>query len=108
RLALAKKVALVEGPSDAIIFERAFLDETGKLPIDGGIDVISMGGLTFKRALELCAALERSAAALLDNDGKAPSQIRERLDGLLVDGVRELFVGEPEAGRTLEPQLVHA
>jgi predicted ATPase len=108
RLALAQKVALVEGPSDAIVIERAFRDATGKLPIDCGIDVVSMGGLTFKRALELCAALDRNVAALQDNDGKTPSDIRQGLEALLADGQREFFVGELLAGMTLEPQLVYA
>jgi putative ATP-dependent endonuclease of the OLD family len=107
RLALAGKVALVEGPSDAIIFERAFRDALGKLPLECGIDVISMGGLTFKRALELCAALSRDAAALQDNDGRTPPEIQEPLEGVLADGKRELFVSDPTAGETLESQLIH-
>lgn len=108
RLALAQKVVLVEGPSDALIFERAFQDVTGKLPIDLGIDVVSMGGLTFRRALELCAALDRSSVALQDNDGREPTDIQEELKDLLAEGKRKLFVGDPSAGTTLEPQLLHA
>jgi putative ATP-dependent endonuclease of OLD family len=108
RLALAEKVALVEGPSDVIVFERAFRDAAGKLPMDFGIDVISMGGLTFKRALELCAALGRHAVALQDNDGRAAAEVQEPLESVLAGGKRELFVSDPDAGRTLEPQLLHA
>ncbi len=108
RLALAGKVALVEGPSDAIIFERAFLDTTGKLPIDCGVDVISMGGLTFKRALELCTALDRDAVALQDNDGRTEDEVQKPLEDVLAVGKRELFVSDPESGTTLESQLRHA
>jgi len=108
RLALADKAVLVEGPSDAIIFERGYRDETGASPIEAGIDVISMGGLTFKRALELCAALDRGAVVLRDNDGKTPVEIREGLEDLLEQGKRELFVGDPSGGETLEPQMVAA
>jgi putative ATP-dependent endonuclease of OLD family len=106
RLALAAKLVLVEGPSDAIVFERAFRDATRKPPMECGIDVVAMGGLTFRRALELCDALDRSAAALQDNDGKTPVEIQNGLEGVLADGKRELFVGELAAGRTLEPQLI--
>ncbi len=108
RLALADRAVLVEGPSDAIIFERAYRDETGAPPIGAGIDVISMGGLTFKRALELCAALDRDAVVLRDNDSKTPEEIRDGLKDLLEQGKRELFVGDPSAGETLEPQIVSA
>lgn len=108
RLALAEKAVLVEGPSDAIIFERAYRDATGALPMDRGIDVISMGGLTFKRALELCAALGRDAIWLQDNDEKTPDEIRESVEDLVADGKRELFVGDPSLGKSLEPQLLTA
>ncbi len=108
RLALADRAVLVEGPSDAIIFERGYRDATGAPAIEAGIDVISMGGLTFKRALELCAALDRGAVVLLDNDGKTPEEIRKGLEGILQQGKRELFVGDPSAGKTLEPQMIAA
>jgi putative ATP-dependent endonuclease of the OLD family len=52
-LILAEAVVLVEGPSDAIVFERAFPDATGVAPGERGIGVISMSGLTFQRAFEL-------------------------------------------------------
>ena len=108
RLAIGAKIVLVEGPSDGIIFERAFKDLSGKLPSEQGIDVISMGGLTFRRALDVCSALEREAIAIQDNDGRAPEEIRAGLSDLLVDGRRELFVGALEGGWTLEPQLLNA
>ena len=55
RLVLASKLALVEGPSDTIALERAYKDRVGKMPSEDGINIVSMGGLTFERALELCA-----------------------------------------------------
>jgi len=108
RLALARQVALVEGPSDAMIVERAYRDSKGKLPIEAGIDIVSMGGLTFRRALEVCRALDRKGVALRDTDEQAPSKIRDGLADLLEDGSREIFIGEPATGKTLEPQLASA
>lgn len=108
RIVLADKVALVEGPSDAIVLERAFQDATGSLPRAHGIDVISMNGLTFRRALELCAGLKRTAIALRDNDNRSPEELEDELDGLLVAGERDLLVSDPESGPTLEPQLIAA
>jgi energy-coupling factor transporter ATP-binding protein EcfA2 len=108
RLVLADRAVLVEGPSDVMIFERAYRDATGGTPSADGIDVISMGGLTFKRALELCAAIERGATVLQDNDGRPATDIRAGMKDLLKDGHRELFAGEPSGGETLEPQLLAA
>lgn len=107
RLVLANKVVLVEGPSDEMVFERAFRDEhQGKRPMELGVDVVSMAGVSLKRGLQLCAALGRSAAAIRDNDGKEPSHWRTPLQTWLQAEVREVFIGEKEDGRTLEPQFV--
>jgi putative ATP-dependent endonuclease of OLD family len=107
RMALARKVALVEGPSDEIIFERIFRDLYGCRPIEAEIDVLSMRGLSLARFLELCAALDKPVAALRDNDGTDPAALRESLQAWLATGKRELFVGDPKQGHTLEPQLIH-
>jgi putative ATP-dependent endonuclease of the OLD family len=106
RLVLAPKLALVEGPSDTILLERAYRDAAGKLPLEDGIDVISMGGLTFKRALELCACLDRQAVALQDNDGSSVDEIEAEVQHLLAPNKRVLLVSDPRSGKTLEPQVV--
>jgi energy-coupling factor transporter ATP-binding protein EcfA2 len=108
RLVLARKAALVEGPSDAILLERALMDATDTDPADAGVDIISMGGLTFRRALELCAKLDRQAIALQDNDGQSPDAIRSGLDAYLDGDKRMLLVSDPSRGKTLEPQMVAA
>lgn len=105
RLVLARKLALVEGPSDAIVLERAYRDKVGKMPIEDSIDVVSMGGLTFQRALELCASLNRQAVGLTDNDGHPKAEVLESLSGLLLDGKRTMLVSDPAKGSTLEPQI---
>jgi predicted ATP-dependent endonuclease of OLD family len=106
RLVLARRLALVEGPSDAIVLERAFLDEVGKTPLEAGVDIISMGGLTFKRAFEVCACLDRDAVALQDNDGDTPDKVKASVAHLLSAGKRSLLVSDPTGGKTLEPQII--
>ena len=107
RLVLADKIVLVEGPSDEIVFERIFHDLYGKRPMECGIDVLSMRGLSLARGLELCAALDKPIAALRDNDGIDPAELRVPVGEWLKEGVRELFIGEVAHGETLEPQLIH-
>lgn len=105
RLVLAEKVVMVEGPSDEMVFERAFRDKHGKSPIALGVDVLSMAGVSLKRGMQLCAALGRHAAAIRDNDGKEPEHWRAPLADLLEQGVREVFIGDLADGKTLEPQF---
>ncbi len=72
RLVLAYKLALAEGPSDTIALERAYKDKIGRMPSEDGIDIISMGGLTFKRAFELCACLVGSRVTARETVDLAP------------------------------------
>lgn len=106
RIVLAKKLVLVEGPSDEIVFERIFKDIYGKRPMEMGIDVLSVRGLSFGRCLELCAALDKKVAAVRDNDGTAPLELRAFLQEWLAPGRRDVFIGAVEHGSTLESQLL--
>lgn len=108
RIVLADKLVLVEGPSDEMLFERAFRDKHGKTPIQAGVDVLSMAGVSLARALELSAVLDRQVAGIRDNDGKQPSHWEGKVAAYLQSGKRQLFIGDPADGRTLEPQLIHA
>jgi ABC-type polar amino acid transport system ATPase subunit len=107
RMVLANKIVLVEGPSDEIIFERIFQDMHGKRPMECGIDVLSMRGVSLGRCLELCAALNKRVAALRDNDEMNPTELRTHVEKWLVKEQREIFIGDVQHGTTLEPQLVH-
>ena len=95
----------MEGPSDEIIFNRFFADELGFEPLDAGVDVMSLGGVSFKRSFELARMLDRDLFALRDNDGKTPEHWQRKLGSLLAPGKRELFVGELGCGETLERQI---
>lgn len=107
RIVLASKLVLVEGPSDEMLFERAFHDKHGMTPIEAGVDVLSMAGVSLARALELCAALDRRVAGIRDNDGKDASHWQARVSSWLQPGKRVLLIGDPSRGKTLEPQLLH-
>ncbi|MFC5475596.1 ATP-dependent nuclease [Paraherbaspirillum soli] len=105
RLVLAHKLVLVEGPSDEIYFERVFRDQYGKLPMELGIDVLSMRGLSFWNCLALCHALDKEVVAVRDNDGKDLQALNDDLKDFIKPGRRTLFISNPANGRTLEPHL---
>jgi hypothetical protein len=66
-----------------------------------------MAGVSLARALELSAALDRQVAAIRDNDGKQPSHWEAKVAAHLQQGKRQLFIGDPANGKTLEPQLIY-
>ncbi|HAZ13258.1 MAG: ATP-dependent endonuclease [Bdellovibrionales bacterium GWA2_49_15] len=68
RLILCKKAILVEGDSDELIVQKAYLRSNGKLPIVDGVDVISVG-TSFLRFLEISEKINKTVAVVTDNDG---------------------------------------
>lgn len=107
RLVLAKSVILVEGPSDELIVQRGYLDAKGRLPIDDGIDVISVG-LSHKRFLDLAIQLKRRVCVVTDNDGKTAEEVRQRFAEYTKHDFVSVHTGADPALRTLEPQIAAA
>lgn len=108
RIVLAERVVLLEGPSDEIVFERFYVDKYGRRPIEDGVDLVSMRSLSIRRFLELGLLLKKRCAAVRDCDTLEPAALQAELKDFLDDKSRKLFVGSPECGKTLEPQLIKA
>ena len=69
RLILCKKAILVEGDSDELIVQKAYMiHNEGRLPIEDGIDVISVG-TSFLRFLEVAEKIDKDVVVVTDNDG---------------------------------------
>lgn len=95
RLALANRAILVEGDSDELVVQRAYMDKnTGRLPIQDGIDVISVG-TAFLRFLELAKALKIPVAVVTDNDG----------DPAALDKKYAAFRDEPSIRICVDPEV---
>jgi putative ATP-dependent endonuclease of the OLD family len=107
RLVLADRVILVEGPSDELIVQRAYLDRHGRLPIQDRVDVINVRGLSFRRFLDIAKRLGKRVAVVTDNDGKPAADVIARYADYTGDDIA-IHTGEQDAGRTLEPQMVRA
>jgi len=104
RLVLASKVVLVEGASEEILFSRLYRDKYGADPIEHGIDVICIRGLSFKRFLELAKVVNRKCAFLRDLDEYSEADLDTHYAGHVTDSIK-LFRGQVQNGKTLEPQL---
>ena len=69
RFILSKKAILVEGDSDELIIQKAYMDNhEGRLPIEDGVEVISVG-TSFLRFLEIAKYLDFDIKVVTDNDG---------------------------------------
>ncbi|MDZ7751429.1 MAG: AAA family ATPase [Gammaproteobacteria bacterium] len=108
RLVLARKVVLVEGPSDELILQRAYKDRYQKLPIHDGVDILSTRGLSFKRFLDLAVPLQRRVVVVRDNDGKAHADVLAGYDQYTEHDFITVRVGADTTLKTLEPQLLAA
>lgn len=81
RFILCKKAILVEGDSDELVIQRAYMERhSGRLPIQDGIDVMTVGGVTFKRYLEIAKKLKRKTIVVTDNDGNVDAVKKKYLE----------------------------
>ncbi len=122
RLILCTKAILVEGDSDELVVQKAFkIKNDGKLPIEKGIDVISVG-TAFLRFLEVADKIKKPVAVVTDNDGdidalnkkyenylapNAKDYIKICFDEVIDDGAL-VIKGKKLNYNTLEPKILKA
>ena len=108
RLILCKKALLVEGPSDELIVQKAYMHlNGGKLPIEDEIDVISVG-TSFLRFLEIAAKLKKPVSIITDNDGDYDNKIKRKYENYADCPTIKIFADTNNDLSTLEPQVVEA
>ncbi len=108
RLILSKKAILVEGPSDELIVQKAYNDKyPGNLPIDQGIDVINVRGLSFARFLDISKELEIDTVVVTDNDGDHNKKVVEKYKPYSTCKSIKICASSDDKYRTLEPQFVN-
>lgn len=118
RIILTDRVILVEGDSDELIVQKAYRVKNGKLPIEDGVDVISVG-TSFLRFLALADQINQRTAVVTDNDGDLDALKRKYKDYLgrgdkphikicfdtVVDTGGDID-GKPFNYNTLEPKIL--
>ena len=105
RLLLADRAILVEGPSDELIVQAAYKKKHGIMPLEAGVDVISVRALAFKRFLEIAVLLDLRIDVITDNDGDLEA-VRRKYDGYLDKERIKIRYDDDVAAKTLEPQLL--
>ncbi len=120
RLVLSTRTILVEGGSDELVVQKAYmLKNGGRLPIEDGIEVISVG-TAFLRFLEIADKLLKPISVVTDNDGNVKAletKYADYLGGNKKKHVKICFDSEEDEGNlkigkldfnynTMEPKFV--
>ncbi|WP_249311223.1 ATP-dependent nuclease [Congzhengia minquanensis] len=88
RLILCKRAILVEGDSDELVVQKAYMNtHDGRLPIQDGVDIISVG-TSFLRFLEIADSLQKTTAVVTDNDGDI-SALEEKYAGYIGENQKD-------------------
>lgn len=107
RLALAEKVILVEGPTDELIIQAAYLKAYDCLPIADGIDIISVRSLAFKRFCDMAMLLNKPIVLVTDNDGDIQGNINKKYKAY-DKSIVILAYEKNQSFNTLEPSFLNA
>lgn len=107
RMILAKRSILVEGPSDELFVQKAYIQKHGKTPLQDGVEVISVNALAFKRFLEIAKALQINVRVVTDNDGKVAAVRKKYAEYEKEEHIQVCFSEDPRL-ETLEPHILSA
>ncbi|MCL6094054.1 MAG: AAA family ATPase [Actinobacteria bacterium] len=106
RLILAKEAILVEGPSDELIVQKAYKNVHEKLPIEAGVDVINVRGLSFKRFLDIAKELNIKVIVVTDNDGDFDKNVSKKYEDYEEFENIKVYSDSDNSAKTLEPQII--
>lgn len=108
RVALSKKVILVEGPSDELVLKKIYHRKYNRLPEQDGIDIIVVRGVGFRTFIEMGKEIGTRIHVLRDNDGDYAGNVeQERLEYAAFSNIK-LFSSANNDEFSLEPALIYA
>jgi putative ATP-dependent endonuclease of OLD family len=100
--ALSAKVMLVEGDAEFILLDALYKKHPGQVTLEkDGVHVISVGGTSFKRYLELARLLAIKTAVVRDNDGDYQSNCVDRYADYVLPHI-QVFSDKDPARSTFE------
>ena len=104
---LSDKVILVEGPSDELFVQKAYRKQNdNKLPIEDGVDIISVRGLSFKRFLQIAKIIKNQVVVITDNDGDFEEKVKNKYLEFEDDQNIKIYADNDNDYQTLESQIV--
>lgn len=98
---LSDKVILVEGDAEFILLEAFYKNKMNKTLIENNIHVISVGGTSFPRYLDIAKLLRIKTAVITDNDKNYQEKITKRYSKYNIDNI-SIFADKDEKRYTFE------
>ena len=98
---LSKKVILVEGDAEYILMEAIYKKVTNDELVDSDIHIISVGGTSFKRYLDIAKLLQIKTVVIRDNDGDYEENITQRYIDYQAEYI-SIFADEDNTRSTFE------
>lgn len=99
---LSAKVILVEGAAEFILLAAFYKNVTGQELSASDTHIVSVGGLSFKRYLELAKKLGIKVAVITDNDKDYSININEKYKDYLDDETINIYTSANENTYTFE------
>ena len=103
---LSEKVILVEGDAEYMLMDALYTNETKRSLEQDCIHIISVGGTSFKRYMELAKALGIKTAVIRDNDEDYQKNCVDNYAGHVSDNIK-VFSDQDNARYTFEV-CIHA
>ena len=99
---LAQKVVLVEGDAEYILIEAMFENLFNEKLDDSEVHVISVGGTSFKRYMDLAKLLNIKTAVIRDNDGDFQKKCVENYEDYVTEQIKVFYDEDDDNRSTLE------
>ncbi|OEK68615.1 ATP-dependent nuclease [Staphylococcus equorum] len=101
---LSNKIILVEGNAEYILLSSLFKRIFGTELYNKNIAIISVGGLSFKRYLNIALELEKKVAVITDNDGDYKKNILDLYNEYQADNI-QVFAPKDNEDYTFEVSI---
>jgi energy-coupling factor transporter ATP-binding protein EcfA2 len=103
---LSKRVILVEGDAEYMLIEGIYENSFKEKPENSNIHVISVGGTSFKRYLDLANLLEIRTAVIRDNDGNFQANCIDNYEEYTEDHT-QIFYDEDDVNRSTFEKCIY-
>ncbi|MGF6395991.1 ATP-dependent nuclease [Pseudomonas plecoglossicida] len=108
RVALSRKVILVEGPSDELVLKKIYYRKHDRLPEQDGIDIIVVRGVGFDTFISVGKEIGSRINVLRDNDGDYQSNVVKARDDYAAFANIKLISSAKDEEFSLEPAMIYA
>lgn len=94
---LADRVLLVEGAAEYILLRKLYHQNLKKYPEDEGVYIASIGGLSFKRYMEIGRLLGIRTGVIRDNDRDAQKNCVDNYTDYIADNIKVFFESDVDS-----------